>query len=364
MLEDSVSACVDSTGEGVDPLYSESAARAQGGLSPSIDRSGNIVLVPHGSPLLEAVGLRKSYGSRLVLDGVSIAVNAGEIVGLLGPNGAGKTTTLSLLATLLEPDAGTVRINGATPSPRHYALRRRLGFVPQAIALYPSLSAFQNLELFSRLHGVSKSQARSDSMRVLQEVGLADRSDDPVAVLSGGMKRRLNLACGMVHGPDLLLLDEPTVGVDPQSREQILDTVRHAAEAGAAIVYSTHYMEEVERICSRALLIDNGKVVAAGTITELIALGGRQTLMEITFRHSAPPNWCAGLTGITPIPGGSNNGKVALQLESFALVDPILERARIAGAQVLEFSVHSANLSDAFIALTGHALRDPARDAH
>jgi ABC-2 type transport system ATP-binding protein len=201
-------------------------------------------------------------------------------------------------------------------------------------------------------------------MRVLQEVGLADRSDDPVTVLSGGMKRRLNLACGMVHGPDLLLLDEPTVGVDPQSREQILDTVRHAAEAGAAIVYSTHYMEEVERICSRALLIDNGKVVAAGTITELIALGGRQTLMEITFRHSAPPNWCAGLTGITPIPGGANNGKVALQLESFALVDPILERARIAGAQVLEFSVHSANLSDAFIALTGHALRDPARDAH
>jgi ABC-2 type transport system ATP-binding protein len=345
-------------------LYSESAARAQEGVSLSPQRSGNIVVVPHGSSLLEAVGLRKSFGSRLVLDGVSVAVSAGEIVGLLGPNGAGKTTTLSLLATLLEPDAGTVRINGATPSSKHFALRRRLGFVPQAIALYPSLSGYQNLELFSRLHGVSKSQARSDCMRVLQEVGLTERADDPVATLSGGMKRRLNLACGMVHGPDLLLLDEPTVGVDPQSREQILDTVRRAAEAGAAVVYSTHYMEEVERICSRALLIDNGKVVASGTITELITLGGRQTVMEITFRETAPPNWCDGLPGVTPMAVHTPNGKVALQLESFALVDPILERARLSGAQVLEFSVHSANLSDAFIAMTGHALRDPGRNGH
>ena len=327
-------------------------------------QSGNIVSVPNGSPLLEATGLRKSYGTRLVLDGVSLAVNAGEVVGLLGPNGAGKTTTLSLLATLLEPDSGEVRIAGAKPSPRHYALRRRLGFVPQSIALYPSLSGFQNLELFARLHGIPKLEARSECMRVLQEVGLAERADDPVAALSGGMKRRLNLACGMVHRPDLLLLDEPTVGVDPQSRDHILDTVRRAAAAGAAVVYSTHYMEEVERICSRALLIDGGKVVAAGTITELIALGGRQPLMEITFHHSAPANWCDGLAGIAQVSVPGNDGKVALQLESFALVNQILERARLAGAQILEFSVHSPNLSDAFIALTGHALRDPIPDAH
>ena len=323
-----------------------------------------MTIVPHGSPLLEAVGLRKSFGSRLVLDGVSMTVNAGEIVGLLGPNGAGKTTTLSILATLREPDAGTVRISGATPSSKHFALRRRLGFVPQAIALYPALSGYQNLDLFSRLHGASKTQARADCIRVLQEVGLNERANDPVAVLSGGMQRRLNLACGMVHGPDLLLLDEPTVGVDPQSREQILETVRRAAAAGAAVVYSTHYMEEVERICSRALLIDDGKVVASGTITELIALGGRQTLMEITFRETAPPDWCEGLAGITPTAAHATNGKVALQLESFGLVDPVLERARLCGVQVLEFSVHSANLSDAFIALTGHALRDPGRDGH
>jgi ABC-2 type transport system ATP-binding protein len=299
--------------------------------SPRPPRSGKLVSVPNGVALLEAIALRKSYGARLALDDVSLTVNAGEIVGLLGPNGAGKTTTLSLLATLIEPDAGTVRIAGAIPSPKHYALRSRLGFVPQSIALYPSLSGFQNLELFARLHGISKAQAHIESMRALQEVGLSERAHDPVAVLSGGMQRRLNLACGLVHRPDLLLLDEPTVGVDPQSREQILETVRRAAEGGAAVVYSTHYMEEVERICSRALLIDRGKAVAAGTITELIALGGRQPLMELTFQDPAPPAWCADLAGITQI--------------------------------ALEFSVHSPNLSDAFIALTGHALRDPIPDS-
>jgi ABC-2 type transport system ATP-binding protein len=322
------------------------------------------VSVPSAIVLLEATGLRKSYGSRLVLDGVSLTVNAGEIVGLLGPNGAGKTTTLSLLATLIEPDSGSFRIAGAVPSRRHRALRRRLGFVPQAIALYPSLSGFRNLELFARLHGIARQKARSESMRVLEEVGLAERAHDPVATLSGGMQRRLNLACGLVHRPDLLLLDEPTVGVDPQSREQILETVRRAAEAGAAVVYSTHYMEEVERICGRALLIDHGKAIAAGTIAELIALGGRLPLMELTFLEPAPPAWYRGLTGITQVPAPGHHGTVALQLESFALVTPILEHARAAGAHVLEFRVHSPNLSDAFIALTGHALRDPIANPH
>jgi ABC-2 type transport system ATP-binding protein len=327
-------------------------------------QSAIISPLPNGSPLLEAIGLHKSYGPRVVLDGVSLSVNAGEVVGLLGPNGAGKTTTLSLLATLLEPEAGVVRIAGATPSPKHFAMRQRLGFVPQSIALYPSLSGFQNLEFFARLHGIPKRRAQSECMRVLQEVGLADRAHDPVGVLSGGMKRRLNLACGMVHGPDLLLLDEPTVGVDPQSRDHILETVRRAAAAGAAVIYSTHYMEEVERICSRALLIDRGKVVATGSITELIALGGRQPLMEITFHSAAPSNWRDGLIGVTLLAHSGGDAKVMLQLESFALVSPILQRAREAGAQILEFSVHSPNLSDAFIALTGHVLRDQVPDAH
>jgi len=180
-----------------------------------------------------------------------------------------------------------------------------------------------------------------------------------VSVLSGGMKRRLNLACGMVHRPEVMLLDEPTVGVDPQSREQIMMTVRKAAEAGAAVIYSTHYMEEAERLCDRVLLLDCGRVVANGTVAELIALAGGHPRMEITFQDVPPGGWCSGMEGVTELAPTDGNNRVALQLVSLAQVSAVLDRARSSGGGVLEFIVHSPNLSDAFIALTGHALREP-----
>ena len=179
--------------------------------------------------MVEASGLRKSYGARLVLESMTLTIRAGEIVGLLGPNGAGKTTTLSILATLLTPDAGELRIAGADPRRDAASIRHKLGFVPQSIALFPSLSPLQNLVLFARVHGITKRQARAVAMRILEVAGLAERARDPVAILSGGMSRRLNLACAMVHAPELLLLDEPTTGVDPQSRERIFTTVSEAA---------------------------------------------------------------------------------------------------------------------------------------
>lgn len=187
---------------------------------------------------------------------VTLAVNAGEVVALLGPNGAGKTTTLSILATLVEPDAGTVRIAGFDARTHRAAIRRRLGYVPQSIALYPSLTAAQNLQLFLRVHGLGRRAARDAVQQALERAGLAERSNDPVAILSGGMQRRLNLACGIAHQPEVILLDEPAVGVDPQSRDHILHTIRGLANAGAAAIYSTHYMEEVERLCDRVLLIN------------------------------------------------------------------------------------------------------------
>jgi ABC-2 type transport system ATP-binding protein len=309
------------------------------------------------SPLLQASSLRKSYGRRLILNGVNLKLNAGEIVGLLGPNGAGKTTTLSILATLVTPDSGEIRIAGELPA-RRRQLVGRLGFVPQAIALYPSLSGFQNLEIFARMHRLPRRRARSEVARVLAEVGLADRGHDPVAVLSGGMQRRLNLACGMVHRPNVLLLDEPTVGVDPQSREQILEAISRVARAGAAIVYSTHYMEEIERICSRAYLIDRGVVIASGTIPELIAMAGGRPLMELCFRNPPPPHWFDEIEGITTLAPADSDCRVRLQLESLALVNLVLERSRRVGVEMIEFSVHNPNLSDAFMTLTGHALRD------
>jgi ABC-2 type transport system ATP-binding protein len=314
--------------------------------------------VSHDEVLIEAVALCKSYGPRRVLDQVSLAVRRGEVVGLLGPNGAGKTTTISILATLLRADAGEVRICGMIARARRRAVRRKLGYVPQSLALYRSLSGLQNLELFARLHGIGRHEARAASMRALEEVGLVDRARDPVAMLSGGMQRRLNLACGIVHRPEVLLLDEPTVGVDPQARESILLTVRGLARAGAAVIYSTHYMEEVERACHRAILIDHGRLLAAGTIAELIARGGDHPVIEIAFRDAPRAGWrdtAPGLIDLAPAPGAT---RIALQLANLAQVAEVLDCARGAGTEVVEFSVHSPNLADAFMALTGHALRD------
>src|ERR1700675_995456 len=229
---------------------------------------------PAEPPILEAIEISKSYGARLALDNVSLAVRPGEIAALLGPNGAGKTTTLSILATLLKPDSGHVLINGKPRKSDPTGLGRMLGLVPQSLALYPTLSAAQNVWHFARMQGLSHDEAVENCNRVLEDAGLADRPDDPMHSFSGGMKRLLNLACGIVHRPPVLLLDEPTVGVDLASREKILTQIRHYADAGAGVIYSTHYMEEAERICDRVLLIDRGKLIAEGDLEKVISLGG------------------------------------------------------------------------------------------
>ena len=308
--------------------------------------------------IIEAIHLRKSYGPRLAVDDVSFEVKAGEVVGLLGPNGAGKTTTLSILATLIDPDAGQVRVAGIDSRVALLSTRRKLGFVPQSIALYPSLSACQNLETFARIHGLTRREANAVSIEALETVGLRDRAADPVWSLSGGMKRRLNLACGLVHRPAALLLDEPTVGVDPHSREGIFAKIRTAADSGVAILYSTHYMEEVERMCDRALLIDQGRVLADGTIAQLIELGGHHPRMEMVFKKSPLVGWYEGVQGVVELAFKHEEAKLALELTSLRQVSEILERAHGAHGQLLEFTVHSPNLSDAFITLTGHGLRD------
>jgi ABC-type multidrug transport system ATPase subunit len=334
------------------------ASTRNGRPAPSFN-NGTAAWLRAGSLIVEAIGLGKSYGGHRVLDNVTLRIRAGEIAGLLGPNGAGKTTTLSILATLLRPDSGELRIAGVDPRRDAASICHKLGFVPQSIALFPSLSPLQNLEFFARVHGIAKRQARAAAIRMLEMVGLAERARDPVAILSGGMNRRLNLACGMVHSPELLLLDEPTTGVDPQSRERIFATVRKAAAAGATVIYSTHYMEEAERLCDRLLLIDHGRLIADGTVSELIALGGTQARMEIAFQSQPPTGWLNGMRGVSELPTQSGVSKSILPLANLNQAGEVLERARTSGAHVLEFSVHRPNLSDAFIAMTGHALRDP-----
>ncbi len=310
------------------------------------------------APILEAIGISKSYGTRLALDDVSLAVRPGEIAALLGPNGAGKTTTLSILATLLRPDRGRILIDGKPPENDRRGLGRRLGLVPQSLALYPTLSAAQNVWHFARMQGLSRDDAKARCQQVLEEVGLSARAGDPMHAFSGGMKRLLNLACGIVHRPPVLLLDEPTVGVDLQSREQILTRIRRYADTGSAVIYSTHYMEEAERICDRVLLIDRGRLIAEGGLEKVVSLGGGRPRIELTYRGRLPKGRFGSLAGVREIGATGIDGTATLEMNSLAQVADVLHGLRTLDVNVIDFNLHSPNLSDAFIALTGHALRD------
>ncbi|MFM1936258.1 MAG: Daunorubicin/doxorubicin resistance ATP-binding protein DrrA [Planctomycetota bacterium] len=221
--------------------------------------------------MLRAFDLHKSFGAARALDGVSIHVQRGEVLGLLGPNGAGKSTTIAVCTGLVAPDAGRVEIGDAGP-PTSPAARRLLGLAPQSIALYGSLTARENLVFLARIHGVQDPSARTEEL--LARVGLLPRADDRVGTFSGGMQRRLNLAAAIVHRPPIVLLDEPTAGVDPQSRTGILELVRELADAGHAVLYTTHYMEEAERVCDRVAIVDHGRVLAEGAVRSMLAEHG------------------------------------------------------------------------------------------
>jgi ABC-2 type transport system ATP-binding protein len=309
--------------------------------------------------MIRAEDLRKCYGRRVALDGVSFTVNAGEIVGLLGPNGAGKTTTLSILSGVLSPDSGRASIGSYDLAAEPRLARHSLGLVPQSLALYPTLTALENLVFFGRIEGMARRDALSHARSLLEEVGLGDRADDVVNEFSGGMMRRLNIACAMVHFPAALMLDEPTVGVDPQSRGRIFAVVEAAAQAGCALLYSTHYMEEAERLCNRIVLIDHGKIVAQGTDRELIALAGTEPRIEIMTKKALPQGWSNGIAGVGEMPWDVLGGLgVALTLRSLEQVPEVIRLAGEIGVEVVEFHVHRPNLQDAFLKLTGRALRD------
>src|SRR5436309_3401496 len=214
------------------------------------------------APLLEVVDLRKEYGPAVALDGVSFQVSEGEMFGLLGPNGAGKTTLLSIVSCLLRPTSGTVRVLGRAPYASDRDARRDIGIVPQELALYGELSARENLRFFGELYGLRGPELRRRVDEALAAIALADRADGRADTFSGGMKRRLNLGIALMHRPRLLLLDEPTVGVDPQSRNHIFEEVRRLNRAGVTVLYTSHYMEEVQALCTRFGLIDHGRQVA------------------------------------------------------------------------------------------------------
>ena len=219
--------------------------------------------------ILKTVDLTKKYDNRAVVDNLNIEIKKGEIFGLLGPNGAGKSTTMNMICNIVKPDFGTVEFLEKDFRKNRKELSKHLGYIPQNLAIHGNLKAWENVELFTSLYGIKGDELKKRIDEALEYVGLSERRDDYAKNFSGGMKRRLNIACAIGHHPDLLIFDEPTVGIDPQSRNFILDKIKESNKKGTTVIYTSHYMEEVEAICSRIAIMDNGKVIASGTSEEL-----------------------------------------------------------------------------------------------
>lgn len=222
--------------------------------------------------ILKLSGLSKKFGNKTAVDHISLEIKEGEIFGLLGPNGAGKSTTLNMVCSLLKPTSGNIEIFGMNTSNNMKKIKKKIGYIPQELAIHGNLKAWENVELFTSLYGIKGKELKSAIDNSLKFVGLLDRKNDFAKNFSGGMKRRLNIACAIGHNPLLMIFDEPTVGIDPQSRNFILEKIKTANKNGATIIYTSHYMEEVETICSRIAIMDNGRIIAVGTREELVRL--------------------------------------------------------------------------------------------
>jgi ABC-2 type transport system ATP-binding protein len=310
--------------------------------------------------VLEVKALRKSYGNLVAVDGVSLRAGAGETVGLLGPNGAGKTTTVSIIAGLVRPDSGEVLIEGRPLRGDTDPAKQKIGLVPQDLALFDELSARDNLAFFGALYDLDGAKIKHAMAEALDLVGLADRAKDKVREFSGGMKRRLNLAAALLHDPQILLLDEPTVGVDPQSRNAIFDNLETLKKRGKTLVYTTHYMEEAERLCDRLTIVDHGKVVADDTLQGLFRLLPVTNVLAIELENSADGLRVEQLKGLPDVQSAELQGgvlKVGLR-DLSAGAPKILQWLVEQGHPYRHVVSERADLETVFLTLTGRSLRD------
>lgn len=310
--------------------------------------------------MLEVQDLQKKFKKKTAVDGVNLFLEEGESVGLLGPNGAGKSTTISMISTLLPPDRGTVKFNGKDALKHPDELRPILGVVPQEIALYDELSAYENMKFFGKVYNLSGEKLEKKIQEVLELVGLKDRQKDAVNTYSGGMKRRINIAVALMHDPEILIMDEPTVGIDPQSRNYILDMVRQLnREKGLTVLYTSHYMEEVEKLCDRVYIMDHGEIIASGTKEELRSILSNEETIRVDVEELSK-GFIEHLTTLKNINQVSEDEKGYNLIVSKGdhLLGDIFTIAKEWDVNITSIQIQTATLEDVFLHLTGRTLRD------
>lgn len=310
--------------------------------------------------MLETINVSKSFKGKKAVQDASLYLDNGESVGLIGPNGAGKSTTISMISTLIKPTSGEIKLNGANTIDKPEKIRKILGVVPQELALYQELSAYENLKFFGSIYKMKGKDLENRIQHALEIVGLKDRQKELVKTFSGGMKRRVNIAAALLHRPQILILDEPTVGIDPQSRNHILETVRALNEKdGTTILYTSHYMEEVEQLCDRLYIMDHGEVIAAGTKAELLSI----LSTEDTIKAELSKMDEAFVEHVKTIEGIRKAEASHLQLKIIAkkgsnLISELVHLADQHQLQIINFHTETPSLEDVFLHLTGRTLRD------
>jgi ABC-2 type transport system ATP-binding protein len=309
--------------------------------------------------MLRASHLNKSFGKQLAVCDVSFSLLRGQTLGLIGPNGAGKSTTVSMLCGLLRPDSGEVLLQGVAIGQGRSEIKRQIGLVPQDLALYEDMSALENLKLFGALYGLHGKALRSRCDEVLELTQLSERSKDLIKTFSGGMKRRLNIAAAMLHDPQLLILDEPTVGIDPQSRNAIFDSLELLKQQGRSLIYTSHYMEEVERLADHIVVIDHGKVIADESPADLYLRLPAAAALQVDLETGISADTLVLLETYPGVSGVSSSGlhlEIALTKTGDALT--VLDWLAAQGCHALHFGTAKATLEDVFLTLTGRTLRD------
>ncbi len=310
--------------------------------------------------IVTVTGLSKHFGDLAAVDNVDFSIREGEVYGLLGPNGAGKTTIISMMSCLIPPTGGDISVDGASVRRQAIAVKSVLGVVPQEIALYPTLSARENLAFWGRMYGLGGKALSSAVDEALELAGLADRAKERIEKYSGGMKRRVNIAAGILHKPKVLLMDEPTVGIDPQSRNHILETVKDLNAQGMTVLYTSHYMEEVEFLCDRIAIVDHGKIIAQGTLDELRRVVGDADVVRVGVDDTLSEETLAAVLALEGVEKAERADTTleVLALDGGAALAGIVSTLNGAGEKIHSAEVVEPNLESVFLHLTGKSLRD------